>query len=527
MRRILWLLAAVVMPQMVMFGQCGQDYDKDVKAIAERAEGLPGERPRAVFAGSSSFRLWRDMASYFPEFEVVNAGIGGSCFSDLWKYRQELIVDTKPDVLVLYEGDNDIVFTEDRSEILANARNFLSWVREEYPGLPVYMLSPKPSPARWNFMAQYQFVNRELEKLCLEFGAAFVDCWPVLTDEGEVIESYFIGDRLHLNDKGNAVLGALLHEQLTREMALNNFMDNWHDAAAHADYLPYFQSFASPGSIFQGTDGTEYWTAAEFREWASPHFSGESAWTFLPTERQWYGGNGVWWFSERLDSEHMGKCRGTGVVVESALGGFKLDHYSLSIEVPNEVVGDLMALTEPSRLATIAFQKELNASYLDSSLSPLSAEDRAHFEGHRFYPFDREFVVEAVLTKTPKSKPFDLASTKGEPHRYRQYGVLDFTLQGRAFTIPVYQSLRLMKVPEYEDYLFFPFRDLTNGVETYGTGRFLDLSIPESDRLILNFNLAYNPYCAYSDRYSCPITPQENFLELEVRAGIRGPVDGH
>jgi uncharacterized protein (DUF1684 family) len=237
--------------------------------------------------------------------------------------------------------------------------------------------------------------------------------------------------------------------------------------------------------------------------------------------------NGVVHFTERLDSEHMGKCRGTGVLVERA-DGWKLDFYSLSFEVPNEIVGDLVELATEERMAALKFQAELDAHYKDPEHSPLSEEDRKAFTGHQFYPVDLSYRVEATLDLTPRSKPFDMATTSGKSRKYRKYADLSFTLHGITHRIPVYQSLRLMEMEGYENHLFLPFRDRTSGHETYGTGRFMDLEIPsEGTTVILDFNTAYNPYCAYSDGYSCPITPSENFIDADIRAGIKGPVDGH
>ena len=103
----------------------------------------------------------------------------------------------------------------------------------------------------------------------------------------------------------------------------------------------------------------------------------------------------------------------------------------------------------------------------------------------------------------------------------RVYGYVEFVLLGKAFRLPVYQSKELMNKAEYADYLFFPFTDLTNGNETYGGGRYIDLRIPaKGQQLIVDFNQAYNPYCAYSHRYSCPLVPEENQMEIEVRAGV-------
>ena len=108
---------------------------------------------------------------------------------------------------------------------------------------------------------------------------------------------------------------AALHAQTeTTTEALNAFVDQWHLSASKADSAQYFGSFYNDQSIFQGTDGSEYWTASEFREWAAPYFRRESAWTFEAFERYWYRQGEILWFNERLNSPHMGICRGVGIV---------------------------------------------------------------------------------------------------------------------------------------------------------------------------------------------------------------------
>jgi uncharacterized protein (DUF1684 family) len=100
--------------------------------------------------------------------------------------------------------------------------------------------------------------------------------------------------------------------------------------------------------------------------------------------------------------------------------------------------------------------------------------------------------------------------------------MLDFEIDGQKFSIPVYQSKDLLNNPVYKDYLFFPFTDLTNSEGTYGGGRYIDLRIPkEGLEMVVDFNRAYNPYCAYSAKYSCPIVPSENHINMVVKAGVR------
>ena len=517
-------------------GQCGQNYDKDVRQIIKATEKLPHEKSRIVFAGSSTFRLWDNMAESFPEYEVVNAGIGGSCFDDLYRYKEQLISGTEPDILVIYEGDNDIVHVEedgnqrDVFDIQSDARKLMNWIQHTHPDLPVFLLSPKPSPSRWEHLARYKAVKSKLEELAQAYNYHFMDCWPWLTDNnGQVDPALFIFDKLHLNEKGNDLLGHGIAKEIRNahpeEQTLDAFIDQWHLAAATADSAGYFGTFLNDESIFQGTDGGEYWTAGEFSAWAAPYFRRESAWTFEAFERHWYRNGNTFWFNERLNSPHMGKCRGVGVVRATG-DGLKIDHYSLSFEVPNEIVGDLVPLATPERIEVLKYQQELDDFYTDSATSPLKPEERAAFHGHEYFSYNPEMAVEAQILVLENEPWFNMATSSGVSREYRRYAKATFELRGQTLELFLYQSKRLMAIEEYKDHLFLPFMDKTTGVSTYGTGRFMDITIPEGTTMVLDFNYAYNPYCAYTDGYSCPITPKENFIDIEISAGIKGP-SGH
>jgi hypothetical protein len=167
------------------------------------------------------------------------------------------------------------------------------------------------------------------------------------------------------------------------------------------------------------------------------------------------------------------------------------------------------------------FQQDLEQEYRDPEKSPLGKDGAAHFEGHEFFPLDLNFRVVARLKKTAQSPFFIMKTTGPRRDEERIYGILEFQLNGQSFQLPVYQSSRLMKTEEYKDYLFFPFTDLTNGTESYYGGRYIDLRIPEGEEIVVDFNKAYNPYCAYASGFSCPIVPRENHLEVRITAGIR------
>ena len=104
---------------------------------------------------------------------------------------------------------------------------------------------------------------------------------------------------------------------------------------------------------------------------------------------------------------------------------------------------------------------------------------------------------------------------------YIKYGEVYFTIDKKEYKLNVYQSQELLQSADYKDYLFIPFTDATSGNETYEGGRYIDLTIPTGNQVLINFNKAYHPYCAYTDGYNCPVPPQENKLPIKIEAGVR------
>ncbi len=168
-----------------------------------------------------------------------------------------------------------------------------------------------------------------------------------------------------------------------------------------------------------------------------------------------------------------------------------------------------------------AFQQKLNGEFKNPETSPLPDRYRKDFEALVFFEADTSYTVQAQLVRTPNTIPFEMPTTTNRRSKERVYGVLHFILKGKKYRLEVYQNEELMQQKGYEDYLFLPFADETNGVETYGGGRYIDLKIPIGDTLQLDFNRAYNPYCVYNKKYSCPIVPTVNALNLEIRAGVK------
>ena len=168
-----------------------------------------------------------------------------------------------------------------------------------------------------------------------------------------------------------------------------------------------------------------------------------------------------------------------------------------------------------------AYQQSENARFRDTLTSPLVKDDIPGFTGLEFYPVDLKYRVEAEFTLTPGAEPFKMPTTTSRLVTYRKYGEARFTLHDREFVLAVYQNQEIMHKEGYEDYLFLPFKDQTNEHGSYGGGRYINLTIPPGNTIIIDFNKCYNPYCAYNSRYSCPLPPDENHLGIEIPAGVK------
>ena len=166
------------------------------------------------------------------------------------------------------------------------------------------------------------------------------------------------------------------------------------------------------------------------------------------------------------------------------------------------------------------YREELNKEFFDRDNSPLTAKDRKKFKGLEFFPINEELRIEAKFVRTPGQIPFRMPTTTTRLPVYEKYGEAHFVLNGENVILELFQSHDLRNTEEYADYLFLPFADLTNGETSYGGGRYLGLTIPDGDTIIIDFNKAYNPYCAYNGIYSCPKVPEQNFINAEINAGV-------
>jgi uncharacterized protein len=139
----------------------------------------------------------------------------------------------------------------------------------------------------------------------------------------------------------------------------------------------------------------------------------------------------------------------------------------------------------------------------------------------QFFPADKKWRVSTQFEKR-ENAPWFMMSTSGKNKKeYRVYGIVSFVINDTLLTLNIYQSKQLIAKPEYANYLFIPFTDKTSGMDTYGGGRYIELVMEDikGSKYVIDFNKAYNPYCAYTAGYNCPIPPKENDLPVAVLAG--------
>jgi len=211
-----------------------------------------------------------------------------------------------------------------------------------------------------------------------------------------------------------------------------------------------------------------------------------------------------------------GTSRGFRIVLSELISYF----YALLFFHPNEeefrnLINDGHYLDK-----VLNIRAEKDRLFADTNTSPLNLRDIPDFKGLSYYQVDPTYKVNAAIKTDTSTAPFLMQTTTERKPRYRKYADLTFILHGKELVLEAYQNLDLLtRMPDYKG-LFIPFRDSTNFEQSYGGGRYLDIQIPLSaDSVVLDFNMVYNPYCAYDERWSCPLVPAVNNLQVHVRAG--------
>ena len=188
------------------------------------------------------------------------------------------------------------------------------------------------------------------------------------------------------------------------------------------------------------------------------------------------------------------------------------------------VLGSVTA--EASCLDTLpAHRAQMEAEYLKSDDSPFDKEMRARFAGFSYFAGNAAYCADASFERTADTKQFDMAAFNGKTIPFQKYGVFHFTLAGATHTLTAYQRMDLP--PAERNWVLIPFQDSTNGKETYGGGRYLQLDFPIAGHTVLDFNHAFNPLCAYDSKFTCPVPPRENRLTIAIPVGERAYAGSH
>lgn len=162
-----------------------------------------------------------------------------------------------------------------------------------------------------------------------------------------------------------------------------------------------------------------------------------------------------------------------------------------------------------------AFREKRDRFFKEDLYSPLREADRKKFKGLTYYPIDLKYAVLGSIEKYPvEPKPLyvTLPTNKEVGRKYVKYGRFIFKWEGKEYALQIYRPLGGGE-------LFLPFKDKTSGTETYAKGRYLYIEPVPGGKVLVDFNRAYNPFCQFNEKYTCPFASEENWLEIEVRAG--------
>lgn len=163
------------------------------------------------------------------------------------------------------------------------------------------------------------------------------------------------------------------------------------------------------------------------------------------------------------------------------------------------------------------FRQNKDKYMKDDPASPFNQDSSIHFAPLNYFPIDTEFVFKSRLFEYPSKDTIIIFGTKGEARKAVKYGFVDIKYKNNQYKINVYKGISANN----EEYYSIWFTDKTTGGDTYGVGRYIDFDIKGDSNYVytIDFNLAYNPYCAYSARYSCAIPTKDDYLNLAITAG--------
>jgi len=214
--RALIIICSLSAAVLCLQAQDPERFRETIQEFIELDEMNPSPENSLLFVGSSSIRMWDSMDAAFPEYNVINRGFGGSHFSDAIHWFDALFRPHRPEVILVYEGDNDVASGKRTDTILSDARTLYQKIREVFPTVPIVLISPKPSPARWHLRSEYEAANAALKAFAdMEPRLYFADVWKhSLNFEGHPIPESFLEDGIHMNAIGYVIWRNTLRDVL-------------------------------------------------------------------------------------------------------------------------------------------------------------------------------------------------------------------------------------------------------------------------------------------------------------------------
>jgi lysophospholipase L1-like esterase len=196
-------------------------WEADIKIFEASDKTNPPPKGAILFVGSSSIRLWKSLAQDFPEHKVINRGFGGSQLADSVAFADRIVIPYRPEMVLLYGGDNDIAAGKPPEQVFADFKSFVQKVYAKLPGVPVAYISIKPSIVRWQLVDKIKAANRMIEVYSITRKnprlIIFIDVFtPMLGTDGEPRKELFISDGLHLNAKGYELWTSVIKPYLNK-----------------------------------------------------------------------------------------------------------------------------------------------------------------------------------------------------------------------------------------------------------------------------------------------------------------------
>lgn len=195
-------------------------FANDIKAFLDNDKISPPPQHAILFAGSSSFTLWKDVQDYFPGYRIINRGFGGSTLTDQLRYARQIILPCNPRQVVIYCGENDFASDSTLSPgaVAERFKQLFTFLRTNLPGVKITYISMKPSPSRWHLAKKFKAANKDISRfLKRQHDAGFVNIWDKMLNSKRLPdEALFLEDKLHMNANGYSIWQEAIQPELIR-----------------------------------------------------------------------------------------------------------------------------------------------------------------------------------------------------------------------------------------------------------------------------------------------------------------------